>query len=217
MEDSNSTNLTIIVVLLIFLIGIGIFSFSLKLTSKDNTKKETNSDEEIINEDTSVDGDVKTYKAYKVGDSIKLSDNSSWHVINDSGSNEAEVTILSDNDIGKINIKDIDNYFEEIYYNQLQENLDASDTSISSIRLIDIDDIMTLTGLSTIVSGTKIEKNGLEWLYNESTLTSYIEDDTPILICSKDEINPARICMGKNSDIFPVRPVITISKSYIEK
>ena len=51
MDDSNSTNLTIIVVLLLFILGIGVFSFSLKLTSKDNIKKESNN-EEIINEDT---------------------------------------------------------------------------------------------------------------------------------------------------------------------
>ncbi len=216
MDDSNSTNLTIIVVLLLFILGIGVFSFSLKLTSKDNIKKESNN-EEIINEDTSVDSSNKIYKVYKSGDSIKLSDNSSWHVINDSGSNEDEVTILSDNDIGKINIKDMDNYLEETYYNQLQDNLNIDDTSISNIRLLDIDDIMTLTSLSNIIPGIKIEKQGLEWLYNTSTLTSYIEDGNPILICSKDNTNPARICIGKGSDIFPVRPVITINKKYIAK
>jgi len=67
------------------------------------------------------------------------------------------------------------------------------------------------------VPGIKIEKQGLEWLYNTSTLTSYIEDGNPILICSKDNTNPARICIGKGSDIFPVRPVITINKKYIAK
>lgn len=216
MDDSNSTNLTIIVVLLFFILGIGIFSFSLKLTSKDNTKKESN-DEEVINEDTSVDRSNKTYKIYHLGDSIKLSDNSSWHVINDSNNDEDEVTILSDDDIGKINVNDIDIYLEETYYNQLQENLGAIDTSISNIRLLDVDDIMTLTGLKDIISGTKIEKQGLEWLYAKSTLTSYTEDSNPILICSKDKDNPARICIGKGSDIFPVRPVITINKNYIVK
>lgn len=216
MDDSNSTNLTIIVVLLFFILGIGIFSFSLKLTSKDNTKKESN-DEEVINEDTSVDRSNKTYKIYHLGDSIKLSDNSSWHVINDSNNNEDEVTILSDDDIGKINVNDIDIYLEETYYNQLQENLGAIDTSISNIRLLDVDDIMTLTGLKDIISGTKIEKQSLEWLYAKSTLTSYTEDSNPILICSKDKDNPARICIGKGSDIFPVRPVITINKNYIVK
>jgi len=63
MDDSNSTNLTIIVVLLLFILGIGVFSFSLKLTSKDNIKKESNN-EEIINEDTSVDSSNKIYKVY---------------------------------------------------------------------------------------------------------------------------------------------------------
>lgn len=216
MDDSNSTNLTIIVVLLFFILGIGIFSFSLKLTSKDNPKKESN-DEEVINEDTSVDRSNKTYKIYHLGDSIKLSDNSSWHVINDSSSNEDEVTILSDDDIGKINVNDIDIYLEETYYNQLQENIGAIDTSISNIRLLDVDDIMTLTGLQNITVGTGIEKQGLEWLYNKSTLTSYKEDSNPILICSKDNNNPARICIGKGSNIFPVRPVITINKNYIVK
>lgn len=216
MDDSNSTNLTIIVVLLLFIVGISIFSFSLKFTSKNNANKKSNN-EEIINEDTSVDYNNKTYKVYKSGDSIKLSDNSSWHVIKDSSSNEEEVTILSDNDIGKINTKDVENYLEETYYNQLQENLSIDDNSISNIRLIDIDDIMTLTSLSNITVGTKIEKQGLEWLYSKSTLTSYIEDSKPILICSKDGENPARICIGKDSDIFPIRPVITISKNYISK
>lgn len=216
MDDSNSTNLTIIVVLLLFIVGISIFSFSLKFTSKNNANKKSNN-EEIINEDTSVDYNNKTYKVYKSGDSIKLSDNSSWHVIKDSSSNEEEVTILSDNDIGKINTKDVENYLEETYYNQLQENLSIDDNSISNIRLIDIDDIMTLTSLSNITVGTKMEKQGLEWLYSKSTLTSYIEDSKPILICSKDGENPARICIGKDSDIFPIRPVITISKNYISK
>ncbi len=216
MDDSNSTNLTIIVVLLIFVVGIGIFSFSLKLTSNDKKKTDDASSDEVIKDDTSVDDNSNIYDVYNIGDNIKLTDNSSWHIIEKSFSNESEVTILSDNDIGKISVNNIENYLEETYYNELQQSLNASDGDISEIRLLDIDDIMSLTNISNIVVGGSIEKSGFDWLYT-TTLINYRENNTLGMICERQNDTPARICLGTGSDIFPVRPVITIKKSYIIK
>ncbi len=216
MKDSNSTNLVIIVVLLCVLVFLSIYTVSNKLLKQNKTTK-SNDSEETINNDTSVDDISETYQKYNVGDSIKLNDNSSWHVIFKSDSNEDKVTILSDKDIGKIRMDNIDTYLEEDYYNNLQQSLEAEDSAIEEIRLLDIDDIISLTNKKNIRLNSEIETPNLEWLYESDTATSYTENSLPVLICKNDNVNKARLCQNIDSDILPIRPVITIKKSYIVK
>lgn len=217
MEDSNSTNLVIIVVLLCVLVFISIYTVTTNFFTKNKEDKTISPGGEEISDNTSIDDIVTNYKKYTIGQAIKLNDNSTWHVIINSASNEDTVTILSDEDIGKISIKNIDTYLEEDYYNNLQQSLEAEDGAIEEIRLLDIDDIISLTNKQNVRLNNEIETQNLEWLYETDTVTSYTENSIPVLICKNDGNNKARLCQNENSDILPVRPVITIKKTYIAK
>ena len=168
------------------------------------------------------------FKAYNVGDNVTLTDSSRWSVLSSSSGDSKYVTLIKDeniNDDFSIKFKDANNYLSTTYKNNLVSGLGAKSDEITEVRLLTLDEISKLSGISVsnLLPGTSLENDITpSFLYQSTTITSEIDEyDCPIMICGYfyspgyNEDGPARICEGTQTDTEPIRPVITILKEYI--
>ena len=167
----------------------------------------------------------KVYNSYSVGDKVSLSDSSVWNVLESSTKDDEFVTLLSVSNINNNSIAftEASNYITTTYKDDLISKNNATDKDIKEIRLISLEDISKLSGISTseLIPGKSLENNSTPaFLYESQTITSKIEGNNPIMICNPipefHETNPGRICIGTQTDKFEIRPVIVISKQYIK-
>lgn len=218
-NDQNRTNLTIIIVLIAIIFLIAILSMSNnRKDEKRDTSNEAGSEE--IKKDTSVDQGTNLYKSYEIGDQVVLLDSSSWHVIKKSNQKEETITLLKDTKITtELKQEEANNFLVTNYIKLLKDNLSALSTDIKEIRLITLEDIKEIIGVDILEFETPLEKENITWLTTGETLTSDISSDNfPLLICTTTETeeHTGKICEGKEQQIWPVRPVIKISKEYIK-
>lgn len=216
-NEQNRKNLTFIIILVVAIILVSVLIASDKfLTQKDSNNNESDSTE-TINNNTVVE-EEQVYKNYKIGDSVTLIDSSKWHVIENTDDKDDMVILLKDDQLSSsIKPEEAENFLTTTYMKLLKDNLGALSTDIKDIRLISLDDIKTITGISEIDIDNSIEVDGDSWLYEKQTLTSDISSNNlPILICENKEETLGRICEGKDSEIWPVRPVVEIGKDYIK-
>lgn len=218
-NDQNRTNLIMIIVLIAVILLIAVLVISNHINSKQkDTKKQDNESSEVIEKDTSVD-QSELYKSYEIGDQVILLDSSSWHVIKKTSQNEERITLLKDTKLTtELKVEEATSFLTTSYLKLLKDNLSALSTDIEEIRLITLDDIKEITKVDTIEAETLIERENISWLFQEKTLTSNTSSNNlPLLICEEIEEGKGRICEGTKQEIWPVRPVITISKEYIKE
>ena len=150
---------TIILILSLLVIGIGSYIIFDKFINKEvkesnavEQKENTEKNDEINNNNNSI-----TYKVFKKGEEIVLSDNSKWLVINDSDENTDYVTVLSEKDYsdylaptdGSYNSADFivnNDNFEKIleYFNYKASIIPATLKEVDGykIRLIKLEEII---------------------------------------------------------------------------
>ena len=216
-NDSNTTNLTIIVVLILVLIGVSIYAVSSRIFSKEKTPKQEN-DTEVIEEDTSVvESDIKN-TTYEVGSSVILIDSSYWHVIEKSNNDDEYITLLKDIPLDyNIVYNQVNNYLNTTYKAELQKNLFLEDDDLLNLDILSLSQVEDILKTTSLEVGTSLENSSYSWLYAKTTLTSDIDNNNlPILICSRENNDIAKICVGTKEDSWPIRPVITIKKAYIK-
>ena len=214
-NDSNRTNLTIIIVLVFILVGVSILVISSHFFTKEKVSNNDN-DTELLEGDTNViEPDTKN-KTYYIGDSVILVDSSSWHIIKDSNEEDSYVTLLKDNPLeDKILYKQMDDYLNNSYKEQLQNLLSTSEEDLIDIQALSFDQIRVITNMNDLSVETKFEDEQFSWLYQSTTLLKEANQN-PVLICSKDDSDVAKICEGTMDNLWPIRPVITIKKEYIQ-
>lgn len=215
MSDTNRTNLTIIIVLCIVVVGVGGYFTINHFFDKGESGNEPSQEELDDNKDTSVDEKEK-YESYKVGDYVTLRNNSTWNVIAKSGEEDSNVLLLMSDQLDDlIDYRGASNYVMDTFANDFAQSMGIGADEVSA-RLLSIDDIRTITGIADLEPGVTIEDSNQTFLYRSSTLTSEVENDTPILVCERNGSDPAKICMGTGTTTWKVRPVIEISKKYIK-
>ena len=179
----------------------------------------------IVNADAGVvvqtpDVEIKTYTPYSIGDSVKLKDDSNWHVLYDSSDKSSYVTLLSDYDIDTdVEYKELEDYLAKDYKEKVETILNASSEDVLEVRMLAYIDLAALTDedSSTFLPNTSIKKLNIpEFVYSETTVTDTIYtvggESKPMMICA--ESNPT-FCTGtmkKNK----VRPVLVIEKEYLK-
>ena len=224
-EKNSKKVLIIIVVLSILVLGLGGYIVYDKIISNQNIDSSNN------NNKTGIEQEIKqqeTYKSYKIGDSVNLLDSSNWNVLESSTENDEFITLLSDDNVNKdknIKFKDASTYISTTYRSNLITKLNATSNDIKETRLLTLEDISKLSGIeiSKLTAGTSLENNVTpEFIYHRATITSEIDEyDCPTMICGDiDDTHtdrPGRICEGTQTNIFPIRPVIKISKNYIQQ
>ena len=153
-SDENRKNLIIMIVLLIAILVSATLSIFYHFFTKNSSSKKKFGNEEIINTDTSIDGegDVENYPTYNLGDAITLKDSSTWHVIKESDSTDKYVVLLRDNPLD-----------DNISYNDIE--------SISEIPNLEIG-----TSLDT-------SKNSWIYI-NQTITSNLSSNDKPIMICT---------------------------------
>lgn len=217
-KDENRTNLIIIIFLVLVMIGAFIFSITHHISTKNKQSKqeEVETEEDIDNNDNIPNIEENNRTFYK-GDSVILTDSSSWHVIENSLDSDNYVILLKDQSINEnINYNEINQYLKKQYLNLLIDSLNAEINDILDIRLLTLNDISNIIKIQDIEIGDSLESSNLYWLYNSENLINDISSNSlPILICPNDGINLARICEG-SSNIYPFKPVIKINKKYIK-
>ena len=191
----------------------------------DNDSNNTNNTNNNTNNESNKKKDEQINGVYKVGDYVTLVNHTSWSVMANTNKDNQYVTLISDeniNDSYRISYKKASEYLSTTYKNNLIKRLKASADEIKEVRLINLNDISKLTGISVnqLVPGKVIEnKNTPLFLYEGDTITSNTSNGLPIMICtlvSESTTNdPGRICLGEDGEYFDIRPVITISKKYI--
>ena len=211
-SDENRKNLIIMIILLIAILISTVLALFYHFLTKDSVSRKKSSGNEIINTDTSVDGedDEVNYPGYNLGDSITLKDSSTWHVIKESDSTDRYVVLLRDNPLDdNIVYNDIDNYLQNTYLDSLKSSLETQEDI--SISLLSLDDIESVSKISNLEIGTPLDTADNPWIYINQTITSNLSsNDKPIMICT----NPNTICEG-NSNNYKVRPVIEIDKNIL--
>lgn len=223
-ENKNNKGLIVLIIILIIMVlGLGGYIVYDKIISNKST--ETNENNKQPNE-TNEEEQQKTYKSYKIGDTVALLDSSQWNVLKDSNEDEEFVTLLSVDNINKeykITFTDAPTYVSTTYKSNLLSSLDANNTNIKESRLLTLEDISKLSGIdvSKLIPGESLENNITPaFLYQSETITSSVDQNIPIMVCNavpEDyETNPGRICEGTQTFVFPIRPVIVISKRLIK-
>ena len=216
----------IVSIILLTLLVVGLTGYIVYDKVLNSDKEEKNEKSYDLKDSEEKTEETMKFKSYEIGDKIVLTDSSNWNVIEVSTEEDEFVTLLSMNNINDNNsiaFKEATNYMNTTYKNNLITKLGTSSNDIKEIRLLSVDDISKLSGISVknLIPGTSLE-NGITppYLYESETITSSIDKDCPIMICSMDpeyyDTNPGRICIGTQTDKFPIRPVITISKEYIK-
>lgn len=220
-SDQNRTNITMIIVLIAIILLIAVLAVSNKtLKSQANTQNQEVNNNEEIEKDTSVE-QPQLYKSYEIGDQVTLLDSSTWHVIKKTTQKENSITLLKDNKLTEESKKEeANNFLTTTYQIQLKDSLSALSIDIKEVRLITLDDIKEITGIETLDKDTSIEKENNSWLYQENTLTNNTSSNNiPLLICKieEEETTRGKLCEMTDKEIWPIRPVITISKEYIKE
>ena len=220
----------IIIILLLGLVGTsGYIVYDNFLQDENKENEITNTNEKIIN-DESNENEVQVNKTYKIGDAVTLNDSSTWRVLIDSNEETEVVTLLKDIPLEEqISFITASEYLSTSYLESLKNSMNMKDEDIREIRLLTLEDITRITGLTNLEAGTSLEKNestitelywqnDYYWLYQSPTITNKIEYDCPIMICEHDdyETSSARMCIGTGTENVWVRPVIVISKDYIK-
>lgn len=234
-ERNNNTGLivliTVLIMLVLGLVGFIVYDKVINKTNEPNTgennKVENNEENKDSNEniDKEAEEDKQTNVAYKVGDRVTLIDSSVWHVIEDSATDNDFVTLLSSNNVNEnytITTSNAANYISTTFKNSLIKKLQASNNDIKEARLLTLNDVSSLSGISVgkLQPGTSLENGKTpEFLYEGVTMTSeYDEFDCNIMVCTNDgdATSPGRMCAATGSDTWPIRPVITISKKHVK-
>ena len=209
-KDSNRTNLIIVVILTLTLLTVGIIVLINNILTKSSVEK--NNQELIDNSEEITNTDVNTniyYNSYNIGDEITLIDSSNWNVIKESAKEENTITILKNVEISTyVKKEEADTYLKEKYRKILKDNLGTSDNNIIEIRLLSLDDLKNVLNDNNIDINYSINSS-YSWLYQNKTL---LNNDKTITIN-----NNGTIIEEISNDIFPIRPVVTISKDLIKK
>lgn len=217
-KDENRKNLISIIILIVILVGVSIFITVDKFLTKSALNKQEDTEEITTGNTEIVEMETDTYTRYNIGDSVNLIDSSSWHVIKTSEKTSSTVTLLNDNITNTyIRSDEANTYLNEVYQKNLKDSLGATSDDIEETRLLSLEDIATITNIVPLEVGLSLESSNMDWLYNKRTLTSYVDsNDLSVLICEKTSNEEAKLCEATTSEIWPVRPVITIDKSYIK-
>lgn len=217
-KDENRKNLISIIILIVILVGVSIFITVDKFLTKSALNKQEDTEEITTGNTEIVEMETDTYTRYNIGDSVNLIDSSSWHVIKTSEKTSSTVTLLNDNITNTyIRSDEANTYLNEVYQKNLKDSLGATSDDIEETRLLSLEDIATITNIVPLEVGVSLESSNMDWLYNKRTLTSYVDsNDLSVLICEKTSNEEAKLCEATTSEIWPVRPVITIDKSYIK-
>ena len=222
MENKNNKGLIVLIVILIIMVlGLGGYIVYDKVISNKSTDNN-----EINNKQANEakEGEQqKSYKTYKIGDAITLLDSSQWNVLKDSNEEDEFVTLLSVDNINneyKITFTDAPTYVSTTYKSNLLSSLSANNTDIKESRLLTLEDISKLSGIdaSKLIPGEILENNITPaFLYQSETITSSVDQNHPIMVCNAVpehyETSPGRMCIGTPTSVWPIRPVITISKN----
>ena len=186
--------------------------------NQNNNKNNTGSDQVFTSK--------KESNSYKVDDTIILKNNTIWNVIKNSPANDNFVTILSDDNINEnnsISYKSAANYISTTYKSKIEKAFKTNSSDIKEVRLLSINDISALSGISAdqLVPGKSIANNKTpSFLYDSETITSSISNGMPLMICSvvseSENNDPGKMCLGSNSEYFPIRIVMTINKKFIK-
>ena len=196
----------------------------------DDEKKDKDKNQNNNNNNNTGSNQVFTSKkennSYKVDDTIILKNNTIWNVIKNSPANDNFVTILSDDNINEnnsISYKNAANYISTTYKSKIEKAFKTNSSDIKEVRLLSINDISALSGISAdqLVPGKSIANNKTpSFLYDSETITSSISNGMPLMICSvvseSEDNNPGKMCLGSNSEYFPIRIVMTINKKFIK-
>lgn len=217
-KDENRKNLISIIILIVILVGVSIFITVDKFLTKSALNKQEDTEEITTGNTEIVEMETDTYTRYNIGDSVNLIDSSSWHVIKTSEKTSSTVTLLNDNITNTyIRSDEANTYLNEVYQKNLKDSLGATSDDIEETRLLSLEDIATITNIVPLEVGVSLESSNMDWLYNKRTLTSYVDsNDLSVLICEKTSNEETKLCEATTSEIWPVRPVITIDKSYIK-
>ena len=165
-----------------------------------------------------------TKKAFNEGTKITLTDGSKWYVLYSCEAEDEYITLLSVNDVNtdKVNYTQASNYLETTFKSKLVKGISSAQGDIQEIRLLTLDDIGLLSRIepNMIIAGTSLE-NGVTsvFVYESESLIAAEENDLPLLICKPEansDTNPGRVCVGTQTEVFPVRAVLKISKKYIK-
>ena len=168
---------------------------------------------------------VVTYDAYKIGDSVSLKDGSSWHVLYDSSKTNEFVSLLSDVDVnsGEILYGKINSYLKGTFKNSLVSALKAESSDIQELRLLaylDLADLSKANSTEFQPETPLVKFNIPEFVYATETVTDTVyqteEGNNPMMLCLRKDNNPNRFCIGDAAKPLPVRPVLVISKKYVE-
>lgn len=224
-KKNNNGLIAALVILSILVLGLGGYIVYDKVISNKNVESNNqNIDSSNSNSKNKIE-QQKTYKSYQVGDKVSLIDSSSWNVLDNSTESDEFVTLLSIDNINKeynITFKNASTYISTTYKSNLITKINANNDDIKETRLLTLEDISKLSGIevSKLVPGESLENNVTpSFLYQSETITSSIDKDCPIMVCNavseNYETNPGRMCIGTQTDVFPIRPVIKISKKYI--
>ena len=246
MENKSNKGLIIglvigLVICIVALLGLSSYIVYDKLNDKISTTQ-TNTKESQNNVLKSKEENQKEYKEYTTGAEVKVKLNEStiqsFYVLQNSGSSSSKVTLFSQKNIGTSafnnNIKD-GNDFEGSLIQKILNSLTADWINAKSIRLITVDEIKNTGETYKEQCGPSVEdqcdaiKNnswliyGQEMYWTMSKVTDEsISNNTNRYVYYVDlnrEITP-HIVSEENSSAFTnfgIRPVIEISKDYIEE
>jgi len=227
-ENKKKNGLVIVIVILIIFV-LALSGYILydklivnKITESNTEVNEGNNSKNNENIDST---DKIAYKSYNLGDEVYLLDSSKWNVLEASLDSDEFIKLLSSENRNNSNITftNAPNYISTTYKSELVTKLNASNDDIKEARLLTLDDISKISGISVsnLMPGTSLENNITPaFLYQSDTITSSIDQNCPIMICSAIpeyyETSPGRICIGTQTEVFSIRPVITISKKYLK-
>lgn len=230
-ERKNNTGLVVLVTVLVMLVlGLGGFIVYDKVINNTNEPNSgENNDVENNDSNENIDNEVEENKqanrGYKVGDKITLTDSSVWYVMEDSSTDNDFVTLLSSKNVNEnytVTISNAANYISITFKSSLTKKLQARSEDIKETRLLTLDDVSSLSGISVskLQPGISLENGKTpEFLYEGITITSeYDQFDCNIMICTNDgnATSPGRMCASTGTDTEPIRPVIIISKKYVK-
>ena len=236
-KDDKIVRFTIIFlgIVLIALFGVIIFAIKTPLKTIYKTYSNINDDNEYYpngkvdingNEQKSdnqyINGDVKnqTYKSYKIGELVKLADDSKWYVIEDSNKDDTHIVLIGTQNVndGTINYQNAEEYLNNRYKIALAKGIKIDKESLT-VRLISLNDISIVSGIKEeeldVNSVIKNDKTP-NFIYETINLTNHIgSDNKPVLICPNN--GNAILCSGNPPlDPWVIKPVIELPKEYIK-
>lgn len=220
-DKHNQDLIMIIGILVLIIIGLGIYIFYDKGWIFSSNRNDVNE----IEENTVPIEEEQQNLSYKIGDVVILKNSTLWNVMEESPESNDFVTLLSSENIndGTIVVNNAENYVTTTYKNKLQTELNASNSDILESRLLTLEDVGILSGIATtsLQIGTTLENNITpQFLYKQDTITNFFNKNNPVMVCSPiveyRKINSGRLCLGIQTGSLPIRPVIKISKKYIQ-